>query len=297
MSKASSLRGVSLACTCLLTSCIDADESSPSRVDRPRILAVLATPAEATPGAAVQYRALVASPAGPVTPGLSWSFCLSARPATENGAAAHACVATQERPVADGQVEVHASMPSDACMLFGSETPSGRAPHRADASGGYYQPVRVALGPDEVAIFRHRIRCALPNAPLASAREYAQRYVPNVAPRIARIRAFVAGLEHPLDALPRVDELTLRLELEPDSFESYLLYDAHDNALVDKPEVLSVSWFVSAGELRDFWTTNVGAQVDNRWRGPPEDAWLWLVARDDRGASTVETRALRFPPP
>lgn len=289
----SSWRGLLLAP--LLYGCIEPALDSDSTLTSARILTVIATPAEATPGATVRYRAIVASAAGELRPPLSWSFCTTPRAPADNAAASPDCVLNAERLQLGDTTEVTLTVPSDACSRFGSETPTTQAPNDSDESGGYYQPLRVALDAQNLAIVRQRIRCALPNAPIATAREYLERYVPNVAPAVASLRAYVEGREVPLDALPDSGELTLAAELAEGAQELYLSYDKHSGILTMREEVLTASWYVSAGALQHQDDTVTHHQL-SATMSLPEGGLpfsVWLIVRDDRGGVSAETRVLR----
>ena len=280
----------------LLAACLAADRTNDSAVEHARILAVVASPAEVSPGAVVQFQAVVASPVGSAAQPLHWSFCATARAAGDNTAASPACVTSMERPLSGSQPELSAVLPSDACKIFGSETASGHAPNRADATGGYYQPLRVALDTGEIAIARTRVSCALPSAPLAVALAYTQQYAPNVAPTIAGVRLLVDGVERAADALVAGESSTVRLELEPDARESYLLYEPHSGLLQTVAEQLEVSWYVAGGSFASPRTTVSGLRADNTLRLADgiSRAHLWLVLRDDRGGVAVTDSALEI---
>ena len=68
-----------------LAGCVDELDQQVSRIDRPRVLAVIPTPAEAAPREAVTYAAVVAAPDGPVaTPAIAWAYCTAPKPPTED---------------------------------------------------------------------------------------------------------------------------------------------------------------------------------------------------------------------
>jgi hypothetical protein len=170
----------------------------PSLVDRPRVLAVRSTPAEAKPDGVtpIQFEALVAGPDPAAdTSGLGWAFCTAQKPLAIIGPAAPACLARAGRnldPVGTDRI-VTGVMPADACSLFGPSPPQpkmGEPPSRAadpDTTGGYYQPVRVVVptdSGDEFAVGVTRIDCGLGGATQDQALEFADRYRPNENPVI-----------------------------------------------------------------------------------------------------------------
>ncbi|HEX2691338.1 MAG TPA: hypothetical protein VHN14_32215 [Kofleriaceae bacterium] len=68
--------------------------------------------------------------------------------------------------------------------MFGPETPPGNfRPRDADATGGYYQPVRVDVD-GLLALGLSRITCKLATAPSAVAHEYDVSYVANQNPTL-----------------------------------------------------------------------------------------------------------------
>lgn len=271
----------------LLCGCVEGDAGSESTIGAPRLIGVLSEPAEAIPGQNVRFTAVIA---GGDASGLSWSFCSTPRGAIDNTSASPACATTSERAIPGDGLTVNAIVPGDACLVFGSQTPAGSATNPADASGGYYQPVRVAFG-EQVWVARQRIRCALPAAPIDVAREFALNYRLNQPPAPLALHASVNGTEVPLDALPHADEVQLRLEYLPG--ELYLLYRQDSAELRTEVERQTVTWFVSAGSISPTHSSEFGT-----WRVPngPGSAQVWAVLRDERGASSVLSSTLTFAP-
>ncbi|MFM2421060.1 MAG: hypothetical protein RL385_5783 [Pseudomonadota bacterium] len=60
-------------------------------------------------------------------------------------------------------------------------------PVEADATGGYYRPVRIALESGAAFVFRHRITCRLAAAPVTDAQRYAREATPNLAPDFGEV--------------------------------------------------------------------------------------------------------------
>jgi hypothetical protein len=248
---------------------------------------VKAEPAELEPGAAVHYGALVASASGSVDGApLEWAFCSTPKPLGENNSVSPACLGDEVRPIGVGPA-IDTTVPPDACTLFGSET-TGTAlrPRDPDATGGYYQPVRVVL--DGVpAVMLTRIACDLRNAPLDVVREHTRRYRPNANPRLISLSAFVAGVPTELERIPAGALVELVAELDPGSAEAFVMFDSATQSLVDRRETLRVSWLVSGGELDVPRSPAAGEPLEatNRFRAPntPGTVALWVVARDGRG--------------
>jgi hypothetical protein len=74
--------------------CNDALDQRLAIIDQPRVLAVIAEPAEAHPGDMVSYRAVVASPDGPVSDPPAWAYCTAPKPPTEDNVVSADCLGT-----------------------------------------------------------------------------------------------------------------------------------------------------------------------------------------------------------
>lgn len=271
----------------LLAGCLLDDVRPAGSLQGPTVIAIVAEPAEATPGEQVSYRSVVASPSGPESSsGATWSFCRTPRPLSENAAVSVPCATSQEQPIAAAGEEIEASVPMDACARFGPETSAGLRPIDPDRSGGYYQPVRFAFD-GRVAMFRHRIRCALANAPFEVVRRFQNEYQRNRAPVIHGMHTLDAEL--PLTAGAPA---TLVLDVSPDAAESYVVYDLSAVELKQRTEALEVRWFASAGQL-DSQSSPSDGRATARWTAPerPGRAWIWAVLRDDRGGVSSWTEA------
>jgi hypothetical protein len=295
---------------CLLAlACVPEFDGDPALVDRPRVLAISSSPAEAAPGEMVTLRALIASPTGTLreTP-LGWSLCLARRPLAELGPIAPACL--EDEDTVDEAVmkwlgfaaTVDAELPADACRLFGPEPPAtmpgeptGR-PVEPDPTGGYFQPVLARLYDDETSLelLKVRIACGLAGATQEQAAEYAQRYARNVAPEV---------LEFGLDDGSTHIEPGAHVELHASwidcpretgspgcgGAETHVFFDPIDLAVEVRREAISVAWFASAGTFDEPRTGMGSDQLDstshNGWTAPsePQIVHAWVVLRDDRG--------------
>lgn len=312
----------------LALGCVPEFELDPSLVDRPRVLALSSSPAEAGPGESVTLHALVASPAGTSykTP-LDWALCIARRPLAELGPIAPDCLAEAE--LADVEVfdslgfavTLDAELPADACRLFGPEPPAtmpgeptGR-PVDPDATGGYYQPVLARLYKEDTALnlLRVRLACGLAGATQAQAAEYTRRYTRNVAPSVLefgvgdRRASVVAGESVQL----RVTWAECPREAcEHDcadapgcgGAETHVFFDPVDLAVEVRREAISVAWFASAGTFDDPRTgrgsDELEAASSNGWTAPLEaqTVHLWVVLRDDRGGVAWKDLALQVTP-
>jgi hypothetical protein len=165
------------------------------------------------------------------------------------------------------------------------------------ATGGYYQPVRVALGPS-LAVGLERVRCPLTNAPFDITRDFPTRYAVNQNPALTPLAISEHALPLATDALPRDRELTLRVGWTRESREDYVVYDPVAVKLVEHTESLRVSWFVTAGELGFDQTGRAeddpGLDTENSWHTPAEGGHvhLWIVLRDVRGGSAFASYEL-----
>lgn len=138
----------------------------------------------------------------------------------------------------------------------------------------------MALG-GQVALHRHRVQCALADAPLAVAQRFQREYQRNRAPGILELQAAGAFVER----LSAGQPVELQLALAPDAAEEYLVYDRREAHLVSRVEQLEVRWFASAGEVQTDETVPAAGRVAVLWTAPasPGSAWIWVVVRDERG--------------
>jgi hypothetical protein len=175
-----------------------------SLVTSTRILAVKADPPEAKPGTQVTYKALVASPRGTETHAvIVWRWCVAPKPLAENNVVSSACFAESSLIRAGAGLSITAATPSNACALFGPDTPPGGfRPRDPDPTGGYYQPLRGDLV-DAAPVFElARILCDLAVAPADLASEYAKEYVPNANPHLLPLAVTIDGAVASLNAIP-----------------------------------------------------------------------------------------------
>lgn len=263
----------------VLAGCEDGLDQRLAIVREPRVLAIVAEPAEAKPGAQVSYRALVASPDGPLPTSPRWSYCTAPKPPTEDNAVSSDCLADESLIDLGVAAELMATLPSDGCLRFGPDTPPGGfRPRDADATGGYYQPIRADVDA-LVAFGSSRITCKLPTAPAEIAREYDLGYIANRNPTLEPLV---------LDTVPANADVTLTASWPPDAVETYLYYDPLSQRLVERREAMQVSWFATAGTLASDASAagedDDATHVSTTWRTPAAGpVWLWFVLRDSRG--------------
>ena len=132
---------LALAATSLTLGCKPTVGQAPSLITDYALLAVMGQPPEAKPGDKVTYTYLLASPQGTVDdPNAGWDVCLTPIPPAENNAVASAC--NPPTPGTTAGATFEATMPTDACQLFGPIAPPVQAgkpairPRDPDASGG-----------------------------------------------------------------------------------------------------------------------------------------------------------------
>ncbi|MDI1442810.1 hypothetical protein [Polyangium sp. 6x1] len=276
----------------VVAGCLPAESERESLVSGPRILAVRSEPPESIPGAPVVYEALVVTPDGDLQgASVQWAFCAAPKPLTENASVSAACLGEAVRPIVGASVSVTAATPTDACSLFGPETPPGGfRPRDPDATGGFYQPVRVQAM-ERTAFVLERITCNLPNAPLDVAVELARRHVPNRNPKLLPLRAFVNGAPAPLDALPAGADVRFEVGWGAEDAEVYPAFDPKKQAIVEHREALRVSWYATAGMFESDVTGRAAEDMEtttaNVWSAPeaPSRVFMWLVLRDGRGGT------------
>ncbi len=153
----SRLLGTSLLSLLVSVGCVPTFDDDLPLITEPTVLAVQSEPAEATPNQQVQLTGLVGTPdVDGAAPTLSWGLCIARKPLTELGPVNPICIQAPQLapgsivPLGSGQV-VTATVPQDACRLFGPSLPepmngepAGR-PVDPDPTGGFYQPVGVTL--------------------------------------------------------------------------------------------------------------------------------------------------------
>ena len=267
-----------------LGACDDALDQRLAIIDAPRVLAVIAEPAEARPGATVVYRAVIASPGGPIDVPTDvptdaptdvpidvpidvpvdapidvpidalaerdgvprWAYCTTPKAPTEDNVVSAACVAGEALvPLVSDVMSATGVLPMDACMRFGPDVPPGGfRPRDADLTGGFYQPVRLDTG--ELA-------------PLAFGMSRITCNLANATPEAFRqyVLEYVANENPTIDAVRIANDLapmiaadtdvTIDVSWPAETIESYLYYDRARQRLVTRRESLRVSFFATGG--------------------------------------------------
>ena len=274
-----------LALLALLPACDDTLDQRLAIVDEPRVLAIISEPAEAKPGDTASYRALVASPDGPIVTPPAWAYCRAPKPPTEDNVVSTGCLdAGQLLALGSGDTATGV-LPLDGCLRYGPDVPPGGfRPRDPDPSGGYYQPVRLDVEA-LLAFGNTRITCNLPTAPTELARRYSLEYVANKNPALLPID---------LARVPANSDVMLVAEWPDDAVETFLYFDARTQLLVDRREAMRVSWFATGGSLpvdaSAVAEDETATRVQTTWHTPgPGHAVLWVVLRDSRGGIATQT--------
>lgn len=272
---------------CLLGACTlaPADKEAPTLVLRPRVLAVEAEPPEARPGESVALTVTLVGPNGALEEGLEdVVFCTVPSPPGSRQLVSDAC--RGEAGVAWELEGRHAvgTIPRDACQRFGPDpAPSNSGgwsrPQDPDRSGGYFIPIRLrAFG--QLWIHRLRVFCPLANAPVAAARRFGEAYETNVLPLVDKLE-----IRHRPSGSKR-----LQLQLAPESWESFPVWEPDEAALVTQSETLQATWYTNAGHFSESTVTrnaDDGHVLETEWipeEGTPHRSlWWWVVLRDSRG--------------
>lgn len=259
-----------------------------SLITETTILAVRGEPPDVNPGEPVHFEVLVATPEGPMTaPIARWDYCASAKRLTENGSVSAACFQDSGViPVAAGPAAVDASIPANACNVFGPRTlKQDERPRDPDITGGYYQPIRVIAG-GKVGFGFERVRCGAPLSPVLVVDEFGKRYRPNRNPTLDPIA---------LPSAARGERVVLRATWPADAPETFPVYDIATKVLVDHRESMRVSWFATAGTFDADRTGRGEAETElfteNGWTAPDaaQTVHFYVVLRDPRGGTAFQT--------
>jgi hypothetical protein len=261
-------------------------------VDQPRILAVVADAPEVSPGSGSTFRALAAGPNG--SPDLSsadWSLCTAPLPLTESGSVAQSCLGDLPSLASGASAQIATS--TDACALFGPNgSQASQRPRNPDATGGYYQPVRINLG-GTLAFAEERLLCPLANASFTTSVQFKQTYKPNQNPTITSFALLSNGAPVSLDAVPAGARLTLSINWGADSNETFPVLDLASLTLVTQNETQRISWFTTGGTIdqAESGADPSGVTSTNLWTTPSIAGPVYLGAglRDSRGGASWTT--------
>lgn len=269
-----------------------------------RLLAVKSEPAESRSGTSATFSAFLASPSdmdAGVT--IGWQFCSAPKPPTEDNVVSSACLEAASLADTGAGPSIVATIPHDACSLFGPNTPPGGfRPRDPDETGGYYQPLRIDVTGADPAFHLVRLRCDLADASFDIATAFAAAYVENANPHLLPLVASLDGQRVTLDAVPTGARIELQASWLAADAESYAYFDRNAQTTSTKREAMRVAWYANSGR---FATESTGRAEDelatttsNVWSAPsqPGTCRLWLVLRDSRGGVDFATYDLTVTP-
>jgi hypothetical protein len=288
---------VAIALAAASTTCVPSLGPGDALITSTRILGVRAEPAEARPGASVTFTALVASTSGTVNDAaIEWSFCTAPDPLTADNVVSNACFASSSLIGAGQGPSAMATTPSDGCSLFGPDTTSTTSrPRDPDATGGYYQPLRLKLVGADDAFELARIRCDLANADAAAARAFTVEYTLNQNPTLLPLSATIEGVPVALSEVPPGSRVTLEAGWPASAAETFAYYDPSSQTVSMQRESMQVAWYSTGGALDTEATgrssSDVATTSDNEWVAPGTagTVFLWVVLRDSRGGVAFAT--------
>jgi hypothetical protein len=288
------LRRLIFMAVALVVGCRPTLDDRPWLITRLQIVGWTTDPPEAPPGSTVAMRAIALDPAGPAdTTAASWTLCRAPKRLDENRAVSTTCLSSVSPDAVGDPVQI--SIPTDACRLFGPDTPQpapGAPPTRpndVDVTGGYYQPLTISLG-SSLAVGLERITCDLPDASFAVARAFQAAYHPNQNPTITALGFTVGGTPVDSAAVPAGARVSIEAAWLAGSAETFAVFDRASKTVVETQETIVVSWYVTGGDL-DRAATEIDdpATISSTttWTAPPNPAALELVVvlRDSRGGS------------
>jgi hypothetical protein len=152
-----------------------------------------------------------------------------------------------------------------------------------------------------------RIICGLPGASSDTLAQFKMAYKPNQNPELTGVSAGGTMLlpddgKGPGLSVPHGSPLTLTASwpscpaapMHGCGAEPYVLYDPATQKVTPVTEVLTVSWFTTAGSFAANGTSPDGDPASsttstNTWTPPATatpDVFVWVVLRDDRGGVT-----------
>jgi hypothetical protein len=296
--RARGLAGIGAAFGALIAPACKPDlDETVSVVTQPIVLAVRSEPAESAPLGDVTYTALYVGGSGSVPkPALSWSFCDARNPLANLGPVNTECLQPTGSwfdPIGAGPT-ASGAVPSDACKNFGPDVPPpvmGQPPGRPvdpDATGGYFQPVRLIAPGGAITLAETRLSCGVAGAPPTEQVAFGLRYHLNTNPSVASLSfASDAAAAAPLltsdrgaNAVRAGAHVTFRVAWTPcpakdvcddgvcgpdetsvscpgdcampkgcAGAERFVAFDVETQALVDERESIAVAWFTTAGSF------------------------------------------------
>lgn len=277
-----------------LAGCAPAMVDEPWRVTAPRVVAVVAEPAEVRPGARVVLEAVIAAPRSAIADAevrwVRWVRCEAPVPFSQNEAGDGACHAALGDAVSQAP-RTTLEIPADVCAVFGADVASAATrPRDPDATGGFYQPVAVGLGEARSTAFV-RLGCRPGGLGAEAARAFEAQARPNRNPSFT-LGGSVDGVSVAWLELPAGGAVDLFADWSAAPEESFPSVELSTGRLASQLERYDVTWLVTDGWL-DGARSSSGR---GRWRLPtlPGEGTLWAVLRDTRGGASVAEVAARW---
>lgn len=279
----------------LLIACTTSELSESWEIDRLRILAVAAEPAEPRPGDTVTFSSLVVSPDGPVAATV-WFACLGEGyedfgcdidPALLEGMDSGEISAEDlEALYAAGFIGANPFLPP--VWNVPTDALDGLSPE--ERLEGRTAIVNVTAIPEGENLDDDDLELAFKRVPVSEAT------TPNHNPVIASVT--VDGVEVPPGTTVSVDRgqpYTVGISLTDDSVEPYV-YVGADGTAEDREEEPYLSWYTREGSFDrtfDLWPYN-----DAIWYAPEapaeETGGIWVVVRDRRGGMAWAALPVRY---
>lgn len=292
-----------------LSACLPDLGAPQSLIFGPRILSVRSEPPEVFPDEKVQLSVVAVEASGELLSAsapVEWAFCTSPKRPVENNVVDTGCLGNEVRLLPANVQTVSTQVPSDACALFGPQSPPSTGesgtprPRDPDETGGYYQPVRVSvLGLRAIGLIR--IRCGLASATPEVAARFRAEYQPNRNPDTALLHIHHNGQTISSKNLPAGQPLLLRLVFPNSIQETYLRFDPAGQSLAQTPETLRTSWLSAQGsfQIGQTWATPFDEKnlvAETLWTAPevPGSVLLHTVLRDSRGGVLSQTHPVEI---
>jgi hypothetical protein len=297
------------------TACTSGFADATAIVTSPRLLAVQASPAEAPTGSSFALKPLYVGPSGPAdASAIAWDLCLLQKPLGDPDPVNPACISgPKPGVVAVGRgATVTATVPADACELFGPSSPPptmgqpAARPTDPDSTGGFYLPLTVTPSGQPASLAQERITCAPSGVTQPVFSAFENGYQPNENPDLQGLSTVDAdGGATPISAaapaappgliIEAGGHVTLEASWPPcpsspcAGAETFLLVDPTTKQLTTQRESIVASFYATAGTFdldrvgRD--SSDLATSVQDGWTAPgsPMDVTVWVVVRDSRG--------------
>lgn len=278
----------------LLGACNLQELSQSWEIDRLRVLAVAAEPAEPAPGQVVTFSSLVVSPVDPVA-AVAWTACVG------DSDDEYGCGGTSTASGFDGAItddlDPEAFAEAGGIGIEPYFPPSWTVPadvlddlDEAAQAEGKTATITVAAIPDKEDLGAEDMEIALKRLPVSRAR------TPNHNPAIAGL--LVDGIEVPeggLVTLGRGQAYSLEVVLAEAGIETYSFTNS-EGVEETRTEEPWFSWYLSEGSFDQALTLWPYTTVE--YRAPDEPAaaahGLWVVVRDRRGGMAWRSARVAF---